>query len=89
MKEDQNEVVTVLTTGDQVIIALAKATLDEAQIPYVVKGEGLQDLFGVGRLGTGYNPIVGPVEIQVALEDEEEAKKLLETLPEPKPDQIE
>ncbi|MBN2379373.1 hypothetical protein JXM67_06180 [candidate division WOR-3 bacterium] len=39
-----------------------------------------QDLFGLGRLGTGSSLIVGPVEIQVRYEDAERALELLEEL---------
>ena len=37
----------------------------------------MQDLFTVGRMGTGFNPIAGPVELQIAPEDEEQARDLL------------
>jgi antitoxin component YwqK of YwqJK toxin-antitoxin module len=34
-------------------------------------------LFAGGRLGTGFNPVIGPVEIQVDQKDVEKAKELL------------
>ena len=43
----------------------------------------LQDLFGWGRLGgLGYNPIVGPIRLQVAEKDADAAAELLSDLSE-------
>jgi len=74
------QLVTVLTTGHEGLIALARSLLDAAGIPYTLKGESLQDLFALGRIGSGFNPVVGPVEIQVNQEDERKAKELLADL---------
>ena len=38
--------------------------LDRAKVPYMVKNENLQNLFGAGAL-TGFNPITGPIEFHV------------------------
>jgi hypothetical protein len=73
--------VTVLETGDQALLAVAKSLLESASIPYYAKGEAMQDLFAWGRFGTGFNPFVGPVRLQVAPEDAEEAAALLRELP--------
>jgi len=75
-----SEPVTVLRSGDSAMLAVAKSLLDAANIPYYAKGEGVQDLFAWGRFGTGFNPVVGPVELQVAAEDAERAAKLLSDL---------
>ena len=77
MKLDESRLITVLTTGNQAIIAVAKSLLDDANIKYFAKGEGLQNLFGFGTLGTGFNPIVGPIELQVEEHQAEEAKTIL------------
>ncbi|MBC8385551.1 MAG: DUF2007 domain-containing protein [Candidatus Cloacimonetes bacterium] len=74
------EFVTVFTTGDPMLIALAKSLLEEANINYFVKNENAQDLFGLGRLGTGFNLIVGEPEIIVSNEDREEADLILKEL---------
>ena len=74
---DHERLVTVFKTGHEGIVAVVKSVLDEAQIQYLAKGEGVQDLFGVGVLGTGFNPITGPVEFRVMPEDAEYAKELL------------
>jgi hypothetical protein len=72
--------VTVVETGDPGEIALAESILLEAQIPYLKKGDQIQDLFAMGRLSSGFNPITGPVEIQVAEENAEAAHEALEEL---------
>jgi hypothetical protein len=64
---------------------MAKSLLDSEGIRYLAKGETLQDLFGVGRLGFGFSPVVGPVEIQVAQNDAEGARTVLSQLQETKP----
>ena len=61
---------------------VAKSILDEAGIKYLAQGEGLQDLFAMGRLGTGFNPLIGPVKFLVRNEDQQIAKELLQELQE-------
>lgn len=73
------ELVTVFATGNPALLAIAKSLLQEAGIRYFAKGEGLQHLFGAGSIG-GFNPALGPVEIQVDIEDEHEARELLQDL---------
>jgi hypothetical protein len=74
------ELVTVFKTGDPGLIALVKSILRSAEIPFTTKGEGIQDLTGLGRLGSGYNLAFGPVELQVNSADADDAKALLEDL---------
>jgi hypothetical protein len=73
------DLVTVLATNDLGLIDIAESLLEGASIPYLAKGQGVQDLFGLGRL-TAVNPITGPVEIQVNAADEESARRLLAEL---------
>jgi hypothetical protein len=82
MENDSEKLVTVYKTGHQGVIALIKSILDEAEVKYYAKGEDIQNLFGVGVIGTGYNPLTGPVEIQVLEEDAEYAKELLKDVTE-------
>ena len=79
---DHERLVTVFKTGHEGIVAVVKSILDEAKIQYLAKGESVQDLFGVGVLGTGFNPITGPVEFRVMPEDVEYAKELLKDVKE-------
>ncbi len=71
------ELVTVLATCDLGLIDIAEGLLEGAGILYLAKGEGVQDMFGLGRL-SAVNPLTGPVEIQVAANDAESARRILE-----------
>ena len=82
MEQDKEKMVTVFKTGHQGVVAVIKSILDEAEIKFFAKGEGVQNLFGVGVLGTGFNPLTGPIEIQVLEEDEEYARELLKDVKE-------
>ena len=66
MEEDAGVLVTVLTTSSPALLAVAKSVLQEANIPYVTPGSGLQGLYGAGD-----------VKIQVRQVDSEEARKRL------------
>jgi hypothetical protein len=79
---ESDEPVTVLETGDSGLVAIARSVLESAGIQCFAKGEGVQDLFAWGRFGTGFNPFVGPVQLQVASEDAADAKALLHELQE-------
>ena len=80
------ELVPVLATGDAGLIAVAKSLLEAEGIDYFVRGDGLQDLFGYGRL-TSFNFVVGPAEFLVRSEDADRARELLNglTAADPKP----
>lgn len=84
-KEESNtyeyqELVTVFGPADASAMAIAKSLLEDEGIRYLVKGELLQDLYGLGRFSSGYNQIFGPDLIQVAEEDAEMAKELLKDI---------
>ena len=70
---------TILATSNLATISLAEGILEDAGIPYLAKGEHIQDLFGLGRL-VPVNPVSGPVEIMVNAEDEARAAELLADL---------
>ncbi|MCK4258008.1 MAG: DUF2007 domain-containing protein [Halanaerobiales bacterium] len=76
------DLVTVLVPSSQSITLIAKSLLEDAGIPYFAKNEDVQNLFALGQLGTGFNPLTGPVEIQVAQKYEEAARELLNELKE-------
>lgn len=71
---------TVFAAGDPATLAVARSILDSAGIEYLVRGEGLQDLFGWGRFGTGYNMITGPAEFVVREDDAPSAREILRDL---------
>jgi Putative prokaryotic signal transducing protein len=74
------ELVSVFRTGDAGLIPLAKSLLDSESIEYLVRGEAVQDLFGSGRLGAGYNIVTGPAEFVVRQADADRARSLLADL---------
>lgn len=76
-KLDHESAVTVFSTGNEAVISVIKSILDEANIRYLIKGENVENLFGIGVIGTGFNPVTGPVEIKVMPEDVNYAKELL------------
>ena len=69
--------VTVLASGDPVLMGIIESLLQSAEIPFTVKGEGLGDVMGLGRAGSGFNPITGPMELQVRAEDAEDVRLLI------------
>ncbi|GAB6178696.1 hypothetical protein JCM14036_00150 [Desulfotomaculum defluvii] len=69
------KLVTVFSSMDLGVVAVAKSLLESSGIMYFAKGESLQGLFGVGNIG--FNVISGPVQIQVKEEDVQDAKILL------------
>ena len=72
--------VTILETSDHGLVAFAKSLLEDADIPCFAKGEGVQDLFGWGRMGTGFSIIAGPIQLQVPADDADAARELLKDL---------
>ena len=78
-ESEKNKLITILKTGNQAKIAVAKSILDSANIRYYVKSEIVQNLFGMGGIGGG-NQITGPMELQVESDRLEEAKELLSEL---------
>lgn len=74
------DLVTVLETGDPALLAVAESLLMDAEIPYLKRGDFLQDLFALGRFGTGSNPITGPVAVQVKKENAEAALQILDEI---------
>jgi hypothetical protein len=71
------KLVTVVRTGDINEIAFAESVLREANIPFAKEGEGLQDIIALGRMGLGFNPVIGPILLLVPEEHAEEAARLL------------
>jgi len=73
------ELVTVLETKDPGVLTIAKSLLVEAEIEFIDTAEGLQDFYGVGRLG-GIQPLTGPARLQVSSNDLESARAALQGL---------
>lgn len=64
-----DNLVVVYTGVDSVELIMAKLALDGEGIRYVSGGEGVQDLFGIGRVMGGFNHVTGPVKLRVNPED--------------------
>ena len=78
--EDDETLGSVLATGDLSLLTRARSLLESEGIPYATDGEGLQNLFGAGMIGLGYNQVVGPPHLRVREEDEARARELLAEL---------
>lgn len=75
---DKKKLITIFVTGNEAEAAIVRGLLEDSGIPCVVLNDGLQNLFGIGQFGTGFNPIIGAIKIQVPEEFEEDARMLLE-----------
>lgn len=82
MPDPDIQLVAVLQTADLALTAIAKSLLDAEDIEYFVRGEGVQDLFALGRFGSGMNPVTGAPVFFVREEDAERARLLLKDLQE-------
>lgn len=77
------EMVTIATVSDPAFLLVAKSILQDAGISYLAKNEGVQDLFGMGRIGTGFTIFAQPVELQVPGELVDDATRLLDKIERP------
>jgi len=77
---EYQDLVSIYRPDDAGAMAIAKSLLENEGIKYYVKNEILQELFGAGRFGTGYNPIFGPSYLQVSQDDAETAREILKDL---------
>lgn len=59
---------------------MVKSLLESEGIEYLVRSEGVQDLFGWGRLALGYSIVTGPAEFVVRRDDAARARELLRDL---------
>jgi hypothetical protein len=78
--DEPSGLTVVFQTGDAIVLALAKAALEAAEIPFVTQGEGVQDLLGIGRMPGGFNLATGPVRLHVDAGDLERAREALADL---------
>jgi hypothetical protein len=62
---DPGDSVTLVKVFDPATQPLIESLLEEAGIPYVIQGDVMQDVMGLGRLAGGYNQIFGPPVVKV------------------------
>jgi hypothetical protein len=48
-----SDLVTIFETGDPALVPLVKSLLESANVEFLAKGEGLQDVIGWGRFPGG------------------------------------
>ena len=88
MENDELQMVTVLSTCEPLLLALAKSALDENGIPYYVSGENPQYVYTPIIMGFAYNPIIGPPQIKVSQKDADKAKEILNEILKPQSEEI-
>jgi len=81
MSHERETYVTVFASGNEALLLVAKSLLESAGIAYLTKGEMIQAIWP-GVAGSGFSSLAGPGEIQVRIEDETEARRLLESVEE-------
>lgn len=74
--EPDLELVPVFIAQNEPELLVVESVLKQGGIPYLAKGELIQDLFGFGQMVV-VNPVTGPVEIHVRMDDAETARELL------------
>jgi len=80
LKSESDEYISVLSAANFPQFLVAESILRSAGITFYSSGERLQSLFGCGSMMIGYDPIVGPMQIQVAKKDADAARELLKDL---------
>lgn len=75
--EPEIELVKIYEGGDAAVLPVVESVLRDSGIEFMTRGEALQDLFALGRFGTGSSNAIGPVEFWVRAEDEATARELL------------
>jgi len=69
--------VTVFQPENEYEHLTAISLLENAGIIFYSKNAQLRNLFGIGQIGSGYNLVTGPIQIQVAEKNYEKAQKVL------------
>jgi len=73
------ELAPVFAAGSAALVAIAKSLLEGEKIEYMVRGETVQNLVGIGQ-STGFSYAMGPVEFWVREDDAARARMLLADL---------
>lgn len=74
---DDLKLVTVYIPEHEAEHLAILSLLESAGIECYSKNAGVQNLFGLGQIGTGFNVATGPIEIQVSENKLEEAKEVI------------
>jgi hypothetical protein len=76
-QEEPEELVPVFEITNAALVPFVQSLLTSAGIRHFIKGEGVQDFFGWGRLAVGFSLIAGPPVVYVEPDRAEEAHELL------------
>jgi hypothetical protein len=79
---EAEEFVPVLAISNAAVVSFVRSLLESTGMRFFIKNEGVQDLFGLGRFGAGFNPLTGPPVVFVEPARAEEARELLAQLEE-------
>ncbi len=77
---DYETFVPVLTLPGAATVPVVESVLQSVGVRFVIKNEGVQDLFGLGRVGTGFNVFAGAPTVCVETTRAEEAAALLASI---------
>jgi hypothetical protein len=69
--------VPVFTAWDATSLPVVEGLLEANGIPFTIANDTTQDSVGLGRLGVGYNAVVGPPVVRVPGEFEAAALELI------------
>jgi len=73
-----DELITIFTPNNQAEYLVIKSMLENQGIRTWTRNEHVQNLFGMGQLGAGYNFITGPIKILIHAHDETIAREIIE-----------
>ena len=79
-KEEEDILETLSLPYSKEEIALIRSVLEQEGIEYSIQNEGLQDLFGAGRMGTGVNQIVGEIKMTLNKKNKKIAQYLIKEI---------
>lgn len=75
-----DDMTPIFSIPDAALVPVIESLLAGEGIAHYVHGENLQDLFGAGRIGSGFNVIAGLPVLYVDSTRVEDAKRLIDDL---------
>ncbi len=82
------DAIAIFAAKDRISLLLAQSLLDSVGLRYLVIGDFAQDIFGIGRIGTGWNLAAGPPTIWVSHRNANAVQKVLSDLKDYEPSPI-
>ena len=76
----QDAYVPVFVAYDPALLPVVESLLAANDIPFIVPNDTTQDMFGLGRMGSGYNSIIGPPVVRVPSEHAQAARELIASI---------